>query len=145
MVIVFHLGMEYLSSYLGLPTAIKTCFLLPEGLLLAYLCSYYSTRRLTMAVLNFVTDNSTTGLMIYDEDDYLIYHNRRIDEILTGEQIREFYEIENMNRWSSDLEEVNEIYIKRVEIDGETKYFNMMNTETLPQKQNIKTLKKYYL
>ncbi|MCR4753932.1 MAG: response regulator [Lachnospiraceae bacterium] len=129
MVIIFHLGMEYLSSYLGLPTAIKTCFLLPEGLLLAYLCSYYSTRRLTMAVLNFVTDNNTTGLMIYDEDDYLIYHNKKIDEILTGEQLREFYEIENMNRWSSDLEEVNEIYIKRVVIDGETKYYNIFKRE----------------
>ena len=129
LVIVFNLSLEYFAATFDLPAAIKTCFLLPEGLFLAYLCSYYSTKRLTMSVLDFVTDNSSTGLMIYDEDDYLIYHNKRIDDILTGEQLREFYEIANMNEWSSDLEEVNEIFIKRVEIGGETKYFNIFKRE----------------
>ncbi len=125
LVILFHLSLEFISYRLRLPAAIKSCFLLPEGLLLAYICSSYTNRKLTMSVLNHFMDNTANGLMIYDENDYLMYHNNRIEDILTHEQMIEFNERKHFDEWASDLEEFNDIFIKSIKIKGKTRYYNI--------------------
>ena len=124
-VIVFHLSLEFISYTYSFPTVIKTCFLLPEGLFIAYVCSSYSTKRLTSSVLNHVMDNTSNGLMIYDENNCLMYHNKRVDDILTPEQLTEFYEIGRIDEWASHLEEFNGIYVKIIENDGKKSYYNI--------------------
>ncbi len=124
-VILFHLALEFIGYYQSIPTVIKAFFLLPEGLFLAYISSSFTTRKLTMSVLTHLMDNTSDGLMIYDENDYLMYHNKRTEDILTPEQLADFYEMSRLDEWSSQLEEFNGINIKSMEIDGKKCYFNI--------------------
>ena len=128
-VIVFHQALEYVSFYYDVPPALKSMFLLPEGLFMAYLCSSYSTRKLTSSVLTYVSDNDINGLMIYDENNTLIYKNKKILELFDGEQLAKFEDINELDKWSQDVEEYNGIYIKPIEIDGEVNYYNIYKHE----------------
>ncbi len=127
--VVSHILIYILFTYLGLPEAVKTIIILPEWIIILYVCGYYSTRKLTSSVLNFVTDNQANGLMIYDENDFLIYRNKMIDEILTPDQISAFYNKDALDKWSQELDEYNGLYVKTIEVDGKNNYYNIFKHE----------------
>lgn len=125
-ILMVHCSVEYISFMFGFPIALKTLILIPECIAFIYISIFYSQKSLTASVLRFAVYNQADGLMIYDENNNLIYTNNKINDILTADQLYEFRNISNIIDWNKDLTEINGLFVKKIEKDQKTYFFNVI-------------------
>ena len=125
LVAAVFLLLDYLSFIYDIPDVIKSIFLFPEMLVHIYIVVFYSQRSLTKSVLQFAVDNQSDGLMIYNENDHLIYSNKTIFRLLTPDQLKMCELYSNVDAWAMDQVVVNGLTVKPVEIEGKTVYLEV--------------------
>jgi len=94
-----------------------------------YYVFLYSDFKLRDTVMKDFANQMTDGLVIYNKYNDLIFINDRIRNVLTADSLDQIENIDAIEKWRSQVEQIENIEVVPYENDERMFYFSVMKTE----------------